>query len=292
MQVRRSERVLKPKIFPDFIAYFVHGAVLDDPQTVEEAMSCDNSRVWKKAMEEEFESLQENSTWELTELPPNRKPIQCKWAFKNKRDANGNVNRHKARLVAKGFTQRHGIDYDETFSPVVRYSSIRFLVALAAKFDLDIHQMDVKTAFLYGDIEEEIYMVPPPEFIQGNKVCRLKKALYGLKQASRQWYRKLDSTLKEIGFERSSVDPCVYFLIVGHKMTFLSIYIDDVLIFTNDQGRRIFLKKRTGKAFQNDRFGRGSLLRWIENNSRSSERFNFSRSTAACDGFIGKISND
>lgn len=93
-------------------------------------------------------------------------------------------------------------------------------------------------------------MVAPPEFIQGNKVCRLKKALYGLKQASRQWYRKLDSTLNEIGFERSSVDPCVYFLIVGHKMTFLAIYIDDVLIFTNDKARRIFLKKELEKRFK------------------------------------------
>lgn len=117
-EVRRSERVPKPKIFPDFIAYAVHGAVLDDPQTVEEAMSCDNSKVWRKAMVEEFDSLQENHTWELVELPPNRKPIQCKWVFKSKRDSNGNVIRHKARLVAKGFTQRHGIDYDETFSPV------------------------------------------------------------------------------------------------------------------------------------------------------------------------------
>lgn len=110
--------------------------------------------------------------------------------------------------------------------------------------------MDVKTAFLYRDIDEEIYMVAPPEFIEGSKVCRLKKALYGLKQASRQWYTKLDSTLREIGFKRSSVDPCVYFFIYEDKKTFLAVYIDDLLIFTNDKQRYLFIKSELEKRFQ------------------------------------------
>lgn len=248
--VRRSERASKPKVFPDFVTYAVHGIVLDDPQTVNEAMSRANAEVWRKAMKDEFDSLEENDTWELTDLPSNRKPIHCKWVFKSKRNADGKVTRYKARLVAKGYTQRQGIDYDETFSPVVRYNSIRYLVAIAAKYDLDIHQMDVVTAFLHGDINEEIYLIPPPEFIQGDKVCRLKKALYGLKQASRQWYLKLDSAMTAIGFERSSVDPCIYYLIDRNKMTFVAVYIDDLLIFTNDLVRKSFLKNELSKRFK------------------------------------------
>lgn len=249
-EVRSSERVPKPKIFPDFVSYSVHGIVLDDPKTVEEAMSSANYEVWKRAMVDEFNSLQENNTWELTELPPNRKPIHCKWVFKSKRGADGTIHRYKARLVAKGFTQRKGIDYDETFSPVVRYSSIRLLIPIAAKYDLDINQMDVVTAFLHGEIDEEIYMFQPSGFIQSDKVCKLKKALYGLKKASRQWYLKLDSTLRKIGFQRSTVDPCVYFLIVGLKITFVAVYIDDLLIFSNDAERKLFLKRELQKRFK------------------------------------------
>ena len=186
--VRRSERVPKPRIFPDFVTYCVNGFIPDDPSTVEEALGSGNSEVWKRAMIEEFNSLQENNTWKLTELPPNRKPIQCKWVFKTKRDADGRIVRYKARLVAKGFTQKQGIDYGETFSPVVRYTSIRMLLAISAKYNLDIEQMDVVTAFLHGKIDEDIYMIQPPEFAQDDKVCKLNKALYGLKQSSRQWF--------------------------------------------------------------------------------------------------------
>lgn len=257
--VRRSERTPKPKIFSDFIAYPVYGIVLDDPQTVEEAMSRANAAVWKKAMKDEFDSLVENNTWVLTDLPPNRKPIHCKWVYKTKRNADGQVSRYKARLVAKGFTQRQGIDYDETYSPVIRYSSIRYLVAIAAKFDLDINQMDVVTAFLHGDIDEEIYMLPPPEFITGNKVCRLRKALYGLKQASRQWYLKLDSAMTEIGFQRSSVDSCIYYLIDRNKMTFVAVYIDDLLIFTNDLERKCFLQHELSKRFKMTNLGEAAF---------------------------------
>ena len=120
------------------------------------------------------------------------KRVGCKWVFKTKRDSNGNIERFKARLIAKGYTQKDGIDYKETFSPVSKKDSLKIIMALVAQYDLKLHQMDVKTAFLNGDIEEEIYMDQPEGFSMDGKdhmVCKLKKSIYGLKQASRQWYR-------------------------------------------------------------------------------------------------------
>lgn len=239
------------------MTYCVHGNVTDDTSTVEEALSIINSKAWKATMTEEFNSL---DTWQLTELPPNRKPIQCKWVYKTKRDADGTVIRYKARLVAKGFTQRQGIDYGETFSPVVRYASIRILLAISAKFDLDIEQMDV--AFLHGKIDEDIYMVQPPD----KGVCKLNKALYGLKQSSRQWYLELDSHRKRNGFQRSLVDPCVYVIINYPKMIFVAVFIDELLICSNDNEKKLFFEADFTRTFQNDRFGRGKILCWSENN--------------------------
>ena len=135
-------------------------------------------------MNEEFLSMNHNGVWELVEIPYGFKPIGCKWVFKTKKDSNGNVERYKARLVAKGFTQREGIDYNETFSPVSSKDSFRIIMALVAHYDLELHQMDVKTAFLNGDLDEEVYMQQPQGFIESGKehlVCKLKKSIYGLK---------------------------------------------------------------------------------------------------------------
>ncbi|WJZ93758.1 hypothetical protein VitviT2T_012674 [Vitis vinifera] len=135
-------------------------------------------------MNEEYKSMQDNKVWELVPLPVGTKPIGCKWIFKTKRDSNGNVERYKARLVAKGFTQKEGIDFKETFSPVSTKDSFRIIMALVAHYDLELHQMDVKTAFLNGDIDETIYMVQPENFVSEdskNMVCKLTKFIYGLK---------------------------------------------------------------------------------------------------------------
>ena len=124
-------------------------------------------------------------------LPEGAKPIGCKWIFKTKGDSKSNVERYKALLIAKGFTQKEGIDYKETFSPVSSKDSFRTIITLVANFDLDLHQMDVKTTFLNGDINETIYMVQPENFVSGNAkslVCKLKKSIYRLKQASRKWF--------------------------------------------------------------------------------------------------------
>ena len=142
----------------------------------------------QEAVNSEIESILQNHTWELVDLPPGNKPLGCKWIFKKKMKADGSIDKYKARLVAKGYRQKEGLDYFDTYSPVTRITSIRMLIDIAALHNLEIHQMDLKTTFLNGELDEEIYMEQPEGFIvPGNesKVCRLVKSLYGLKQAPR-----------------------------------------------------------------------------------------------------------
>ena len=167
----------------------------DDPTSHAQAMNGPNAADWKKAEEEEMKSMAKNKTWTRCKLPVGKRTIQCKWVYKVKRDENGEPIKFKARLVAKGFTQREGLDYEETYAPVARFSSIRLLLAIGAHYDLEIHQMDVKTAFLNGDLEHEIYMCQPEGHqVEGQEqlVCKLNKSLYGLTQAGRSWYEKID----------------------------------------------------------------------------------------------------
>ncbi|KAI5319091.1 hypothetical protein L3X38_038799 [Prunus dulcis] len=164
-------------------------------------------------MESELESMTKNGVWRLVVLPPGCKPIGCKWVYKTKRNAQGQIDRYKARLVAKGYTQEEGVDYNETFSPVSTKDSFRVIMALVAHFDLHLHQMDVKTAFLNGDLIEEIYMKQPDGFASKGEeslVCKLQKSIYGLKQASRQWYFKFDEVVKSQGFIDNPLDECIY----------------------------------------------------------------------------------
>lgn len=205
-----------------------------DPSTVSEAMGGDEAEHWKRAMQEEYDSLIGNHTWKLVNLPHGRKTIKCKWIFKTKTDEMGEIARYKARLVAKGCSQRPGIDFNETYSPVVRYSSIRFLVSIAAQHNLNIYQMDAITAFLQGDLEDEIYMDQPELFCDNsNRVCKLMKSIYGLKQASRQWNKKLSAVFISMGYQQSKIDPCVYSKFNNNDMIFVAIYVDDLMIFTN-----------------------------------------------------------
>ena len=139
-------------------------------------------------MDEEYQSLIENQTWELTTLPKDQHTIPTRWLFKIKHRSDGSIERFKARLVAKGYAQSQGIDYDETYSPVFKLTSLQILLSIGATYDLEIHQMDVKTAFLNGDIDTDIYIEQPQGYQQNsNQVCKLKKGLYGLKQAPRLW---------------------------------------------------------------------------------------------------------
>uniref|UniRef100_A0A2N9GMG5 Integrase catalytic domain-containing protein n=1 Tax=Fagus sylvatica TaxID=28930 RepID=A0A2N9GMG5_FAGSY len=212
----RPKRNKRPPVrygFEDLVSYALLTSS-EDPSTFQEAIESSEKDKWMEAMVEENESLSKNKTWELTELPKGKKPIGCKWVFKKKEAVSEKEGeRFKARLVAKGYSQRHGIDYDEVFSPVVRHTSIRAVLALVADQDLELEQLDVKTAFLHGNLEEEIFMEQPEGFKQPgteNLVCRLKKSLYGLKQSPRQWYKRFDSYMIQIGYTRCEYDCCVY----------------------------------------------------------------------------------
>ena len=172
-------------------------------------------------------------------MPNGVKSVGCKWVFKTKNDSLGNIKRHKARLVAKGFTQREGIDYTETFSPISKKVSLRIIMALVAHFDFDLHQMDVKTTFLNGNLEEEVYMKQPEGFSSSegeHLVCKIKKSIYGLKQASRQWYLKFHEVITSFSFEENIMDKCIYQKVSGSNICFLVLYVGDILLATNDKG--------------------------------------------------------
>jgi hypothetical protein len=164
-------------------------------------------------MVEEMDALDKNEAWDIVEFPARRKYVGSKWLFKKKFNAQGKVEKYKARLVAKGYSQVEGIDFGEIFSPVAKLTSIRFILSIFVSFDLEVEQMDVKTTFLHGDLEEEIYMKQPEGFVvKGKKelICKLKKSLYGLKQSPRMWYQNFDTYILGLRFVRSRVDHCVY----------------------------------------------------------------------------------
>ena len=158
-------------------------------------------------MKDELKSIDQNKVWDLVELPEGYKKVGCR-VYKTKRDSKGNIERFKARLVAKGFTQKEDIDYKETFSHVSKKDSLRIIMAFMTHYDLELHQMDVKIAFLNGSLEEEVYMDQPESFSIEEKeqlACKLKKSIYGLKQASRQWYLKFNDTITSFGFKENTV---------------------------------------------------------------------------------------
>src|SRR3954453_17841975 len=178
-----------------------------------------------------------NQVWNLVDLPDGFKAIECKWIYKKKIDMDGNVHIHKARLVAKGFRQVQGVDYDENFLPVAMLKSIWIILAIAAHFDYEIWQMDVKTAFLNGNIEEKLYMVQPEGFTDptdAGKVCKLQRSIYGLKQASRSWNLRFDEVIIGFGFVQNYKEACVYKKVSGSSVAFLILYVDDILLIGND----------------------------------------------------------
>lgn len=222
-----------------------------EPNSFEEALKCENSKEWVAAMDDEMKSLDENKTWTLADLPKDRKVVSNRWIYRLKHKTNGELERYKARLVVRGFTQEYGIDYEETFSPVVKFSSIRMILSVAAAEKLFLKQFDVKTAFLYGELADEIYMVQPKGYDDlSGKVCRLNKSLYGLKQASRCWNEKFVSFLKKFGFQVSKADPCVFISGSNSKRMILAIYIDDGLVAASCENEIILLLKYLNEHFQ------------------------------------------
>ncbi|CAI7743439.1 unnamed protein product [Closterium sp. NIES-54] len=216
-----------------------------EPATLKEALESSDAEEWKKAMESELKSIEENGTWELVELPEGRKASTSKWLFKIKSDADGNIERYKSRLVAKGYQQKEKVDYKGLFAPVVKPTTLRTLLAGAAINGWVVKQMDVTTAFLNGIVEEEIFMAQPEGFHDGSgRVLKLKKAFYGLKQAPIQWYLKLRGVLEEIGFTPSTADHSLFMLGEGEQRSFMVVYVDDILIFSpsSDLVKEVMLK--------------------------------------------------
>ena len=269
--LRRSQRERRSSITDDYVVYLQESGIdlgiYNDPDSYTPAMQGNDSGKWFHAMEEELKSMDQNQVWDLVELLKGCKRVGCKWVFKTKRDSLGNIERYKARLVAKGFTQKDGIDYKETFSPVSKKDSLRIIMALVAHYDLELHQMDVKTAFLNGNLEEEIYMDQPEGFsVKGKEhvVCKLKKSIYGLKQASRQWYLKFNDTITSFGFQENTVDRCIYMKVSGSKFIFLVLYVDDILLATNDLGLLHQTKKYLSRNFEMKDMGEATYVIGIE----------------------------
>lgn len=207
----------------------------DKDITLEEALNGPESQFWRAGMKEELEAFHENDAWEVVDRPPKSTIVQCKWVFKKKYDSVNNV-RYRARLVAKGFSQKAGVDFHETFSPVLRYSTLRLLFSIAAKFSLDIRHLDVTTAFLNGFLNETVYMQKPVTYkgnSDDNEVLKLKRAIYGLKQSSRAWYQRINDYLINLGYLKSKYEPCLFMKYNGNVKVIIALFVDDFFVFSN-----------------------------------------------------------
>lgn len=232
-----------------------------EPTSYEEAIHGKNSENWLRAMKEEMQSLNENKTWKLVKKPKDQRVVQCKWVYKLK-EGNDSTDpvRFKARLAAKGYTQIEGVDYNEIFSLVneifslvIKYKIIRLILVMVAQYNWELEKLDVKTAFLLGELKEDIFMSQPQGFEVKNKieyVCKLEKSLYGLKQSPRQWYKRFDAYVLKIGFKRSEFDACLYYnnMKSGGEIYFL-LYIDDMLLASPDKSQIYRLKNLLKSEF-------------------------------------------
>ena len=214
-------------------------------------MASPDAHEWQIAIESELESLRINGTWTLVDLPPGHKAITVRWLFKRKRNPDGTVERYKARLVVQGYKQVEGIDYDEVYAPVSSYSTFRVFLALVAKYGMVCENLDVKTAFLQGEIAETVYIAQPPGYHQGSTkmVCLLHKAIYGLKQAPRAWHLKLKTELLRLGFVASDADASLYFHRSEQILVPLLSYVDDLLGSSVDPSKWQSLKRKLMGTF-------------------------------------------
>lgn len=237
-EVQVLRRSTRPRKQPDRYAGKAEAILPLEPRSYKEAQKRSDFHEWLKGMQEEFAAIQNNETWELVRLPENRKAIGCKWVYKLKLDSEGKVQRYKARLVAKGFTQKFGEDYDEVFAPVVKPTVFRTLLTVASKRKMKVVHVDVKNAFLNGDLQNEIFMKQPEGFsVKGKEdhVYKLKRSLYGLKQSARCWNNKVNEVIQSLGFRRGNSDPCLYNKIEGGDETYILLYVDDMLIASRNE---------------------------------------------------------
>lgn len=246
---RRANRGQTPKHLDDFVLYSANN-IDYEPRNYREAVTSVNKSHWEQAMKEELSSIEENRTWTLLDLPPGRKSIGSKWVYKIKHDDQGRVAKYKARLVAQGFTQIYGLDYDEVFAPVARSTTLRLLLSVAGINNFYAKQYDIKTAFLNGNLEEEIFMRQPPGFINSDKVYKLHKSLYGLKQAARVWNQTLNDSLLNINFMQCEVDKCLYVLREQGKICYLLVHVDDIILISNNNQFLQSQATKIGKKFE------------------------------------------
>jgi transposase InsO family protein len=235
--LRNPLQLKKPAHLQDYATCIEVFSVFETPQTYKEAIESDQSAEWRKAMESEIASLKANDTWEIVDLPKGAKAIPCRWVYRVKETQTGEIERYKARLVIKGFNQRYGIDYKETFSPVAKLATIRSILSVAANEGLHLGQFDVTTAFLYGELEECIFMQQPPGYETGNagKVCKLKRSLYGLKQAPRCWNKRFITYIRRLGMKISEADPCLFIRESNREKLLLAVYVDDGLMAASNE---------------------------------------------------------
>ena len=274
--LRRSERQsIKPKYLDDYVLVAEYEgeqlllSLNDEPRCFEEAKEL---KEWILACEDEIRSITKLDCWSLVELPPGVKPISLKWIFKIKRNADGSINKYKARLVAKGYVQQYGVDFEEVFTPVARIETIRLLINLAASNGWEIHHLDVKTAFLHGELKETVYVTQPEGFeVKGSegKVYKLKKALYGLKQAPRGWNHKLNKCLLELRFERCLKEPSVYRKIMSGELLIVAVYVDDLFVSGTSLRMIEEFKKEMAMRFEMSDLGRLTYYLSIEVNQHA-----------------------
>ncbi|KAL2232051.1 UNVERIFIED_CONTAM: Retrovirus-related Pol polyprotein from transposon RE1, partial [Sesamum indicum] len=213
---------------PAYMGFVSSLSILQEPRTYRAAASIPH---WTKAMRQEIAALEQNYTWEVVPLPPDKSPIGCKWVYKTKLREDGTVERHKARLVAKGYTQIEGVDCIERFSPVAKSVTVRLFLALVTAFQWPLHQVDINSAFLHGYLDEEIFMTAPEGyFVPLGHACLLKHSLYGLKQALRQWNAEFTRGLEKFGFWQSGHDDCLFFKVLPFGFIGLLVYVDDVIL--------------------------------------------------------------
>jgi hypothetical protein len=248
---RLRQGISKPKIYTDGTVRWgmMSTIVPDEPTTIDEA-SGDSK--WVTAMDHEHSALLRNKTWHLVPPPKGKNIIGCKWVYKVKRKADGSIDRYKARLVAKGYKQRYGIDYEVTFSPVVKATTIHLILSLAVSKGWSLRQLDVQNVFLHGLLEEEVYMHQPPRYQDRehpNYVCKLDKAIYGLKQAPRAWYARLCNKLIQLGFTPSKGDTSLFYYNKDGLVIFVLIYVDGIVVASSSDTATTTLLRDLEKDF-------------------------------------------
>ena len=270
-QLRRSERVTKlPKYLDDYVLIAdEEGEMLllslnDEPSNFVEASEL---KEWIDACLDELASIEKNEVWTLVDIPSGAKPIGLRWIFKIKRNSDGSIKKYKARLVAKGYVQQYGVDFEEVFAPVARLETIRLLVSIAATYGWEVHHLDVKTAFLHGELNETVYVNQPEGFeVKGSemKVYKLHKALYGLKQAPRAWNHKLNQILLELGFRKCTKEASVYRKTVNSSILVVAVYVDDLFVTGADKKIIDVFKVEMASKFAMSDLGKLSYYLGIE----------------------------